>query len=224
MKNTTRTPPTFGVGAFRHEYFPEEATAQFRFVGAPFVVSVSVERSLSGYAADYWVSGVSWSDFHNEFEKSPRLLLKVQMGIKKKSDGEELTKAVISSWELQIVDLALLASNEGEMLRLQDQSADSQISNFHSIEHLRGQDECGNLDDPSSGNPLTVRTARQYELLKSMGNTRPQRTILDYETRVKKLNLLPTALDKRLHIARQLDLIPKKENFVSSFFTNGNDW
>jgi hypothetical protein len=35
---------------------------------------------------------------------------------------------------------------------------------------------------------------------------------------------LPTALDKRLHIARQLDLIPKKENFVSYFFTNGNDW
>lgn len=218
--------PLFKVEGFFSDWLVEMKSGCFYFIDDPFVVTGIVKLAVGGYVVEYWVSGLSWSDFHDDFEKTPRLLLKTTLGIKQKKSSRELDRAVMDIWNLQLAELAFLAANEGQMVRLDASISESPETSFHAKWQLIGHHRLGTFDAGQHNNPSTVRAARQYELLKSMGYTRPQKAILEFETRVLETGLVMAALEGRLTTARNKNLIHLKEGEgqKDSFFLEDNDW
>jgi hypothetical protein len=218
--------PETGVARYFSDWLEEGKSGRFYFIDEPHVVTGTCKLVAGGYLVEYWVSGLSWSDYHDDFEKTPRLILKTTLGVKKKTDSKALDKTLIDIWNLQLAELALLAAIEGQMLRLNNSVTESEETNFHAKWHLIGHHTLGTFDEGEHSNPTTVRTARQYELLKSMGYTRPQKAILEFEQQVLETELMLTAVEGRLNTARNKKLIPLKEETEQNeeFFLDYQDW
>ncbi len=218
--------PEYKVTGFYADWLEEGKTGAFRFEDTPFVVTGTAKLAPGGYLVEYWVSGLSWSDFHDDFEKTPRLLLKTTLGVKQKKDSKELERTLMEIWNLQLAELAFLAANEGQMLRLETSIPDNDETRFHAQWQLMGHHKLGTFDDGNQSNPTTVRTARQYELLKSMGYTRPQKAIMEFETKVLQTELMLSALEGRLNTARNKKLVIMKDEAeqTKDFFLESNDW
>ena len=213
-----------GVQGFNEGWLPENKVGVMRFEDEGFVVTVSVRNVPGGYEVDYWTSGQTWSDTDNDFETMPKLLMRVLLGIKRQATLDDLIRQVVAAWKHQIIFSAHFSAYAGHSLRLGRQTADSNELDYHAKEHLLGHDRLNHFLDREGNESLTLRSARQYELLKSLGHTKPQKAILDYETNVMKHKLMFSALDRRLHTARQAELIPKKEKDKESFFSQSGDW
>jgi len=218
--------PEFKVSGFYSDWLTEGQSGCFYFLDHPFVVTGTVKLAAGGYLVDYWVSGLSWDDLHDAFVKQPRLLLKTTLGLRQKKNSAELDRAVMEVWNLQLAELVLLAANEGQMVRLEGSIPEDEETSFHAKWQLMGHHKLGTFDDGDHGNPTTVRAARQYELLKSMGYTRPQKAIIEFETRVLQTELMMTALEGRLTAARNKKLILLKEETEQNreFFLEDNEW
>jgi hypothetical protein len=218
--------PEFKVRGFYADWLEEGKTGVFRFEDEPFVVTGTARLATDGYLVEYWVSGLSWSDYHDDFEKTPRLLLKTTLGIKQKRNSNELEKTLLEVWNYQLFGLAMLAANEGQMVRLDSSVPENPETSFHAQWQLMGHHRLGTFDAGMQSNPTTVRTARQYELLKSMGYTRPQKAILEFENKVLQTELMLSALEGRLNTARNKKLVLMKEDAESTrdFFLENQDW
>lgn len=218
--------PDYKVSDFFADWLLEGKSGCFYFVDAPMVVTGTVKLVTSGYLVEYWVSGLSWSDFHDDFEKTPRLLLKVTLGLKQKKNNKELEDNLMEIWNLQLAELAFLAANEGQMVRLENSVSENEETNFHAKWQLMGHHKIGTFDAGADSNPSTTRTARQYELLKSMGYTRPQKAIMEFESRVLQTELMMTAIEGRLNNARNKGLVLLKEaaEQATDFFLDSNEW
>ena len=218
--------PETGVAGYFSNWLEEGQSGSFCFRDYPNVVTGTCKLVPEGYLAEYWVSGLSWSDFHSDFERTPRLLLKVTMGIKQKKNSNDLDKSILDIWNLQLGELAALAAMEGQMVRLENSITESEETNFHAKWQLIGHHVLGTFDEGEHTNPTTVRAARQYELLKSMGYTRPQKAILEFENRVLQTDLMMAALEGRLNTARSKKLILLKEEAerTKEFFLDDQEW
>lgn len=218
--------PDYKVTGFYADWLEEQKTGCFYFIDDPMVVTGSIKLVKEGYLIEYWVSGLSWSDFHDDFEKTPRLLLKTTLGIKQKKNAKELEETILQIWNFQLIDLAFLAANEGQMVRLDSSIPENEETTFHAKWQLMGHHRLGTFDAGAENNPTTTRTARQYELLKSMGYTRPQKAILEFEKRVLQTNLMLSALEGRLNTARNKGMVLLKEDAEPSprFFLDSDEW
>jgi hypothetical protein len=218
--------PQTGVARYFSDWLREGKTGCFFFIDEPHVVTGTCKLVTEGYLVEYWVSGLSWSDYHDDFDKTPRVILKTTLGVKKKTDSKALDKTLLEIWNRQLAELAHLAALEGQMLRLDNSITESEETNFHAKWHLIGHHALGTFDEGEHSNPTTVRTARQYELLKSMGYTRPQKAILEFEHQVLETELMLTAIEGRLNTARNKKLIPLKEETEQDdkFFLDYQDW
>ena len=218
--------PEYKVSGFYSDWLTEGESGCFYFLDHPFVVTGTIKLVAGGYLVDYWTSGLSWDDFHEEFEKQPRLLLKTTLGLRHKRNSQELDRAVMEVWNLQLAELAFLAANEGQMVRLEGSIPENEETSFHAKWQLMGHHKLGTFDEGNHRNPTTVRAARQYELLKSMGYTRPQQAILEFENRVLQTELMMAALEGRLTTARNKKLILLKEEVEQNkeFFLDDKEW
>ena len=218
--------PDYKVTGFFADWNEEQKTGYFYFIDEPMVVTGTVKLVKNGYLVEYWVSGLSWSDFHDAFEKTPRLLLKTTLGVKQKRNPRELEETILQIWNFQLIDLAFLAANEGQMIRLDSSIPENEETTFHAKWQLIGHHRLGTFDSGAENNPTTTRTARQYELLKSMGYTRAQKAIMDFEKRVLETNLMLSALEGRLNTARSKGMVLLKEDAEpsSNFFLDDNEW
>lgn len=199
-----------------------DAIAVFKWEDDPFVVSVTASNTNNGYLCDWWVSGISQAIFHGNENGFPRMMLRAQIGISIKESALELEAALHELWFEHFKDLAFESAIQGGLMR-SVLSTDLNTKTLHAEFHLEGHDRLGHFNSKSSEAPLMERSAKQYGLLTSMGHTRSQKLIADYESKQQAIEVLVGAIDRRLYMSRKAGLVEKK-TLETPFFRNNQDF
>lgn len=177
----------------------------FKFADEPFVVSITCEPSLDGFATEWVVTGQRRRD------GLPRFLLRVQMGIQ--ATTSELRELSLEIWQNQLKELAFGAANQGG-IDAQANTMSRAHKDLHAEWHLKGNDLLGHFNQVS--NTYTERTANMFNLLKSMGYLQAPKMLVQFETNESHGEVKESTINRRLHMARQAGLIPleRSKDFV----------
>lgn len=203
---------------------PKERGAFFKWEDDPFVVTVNVDQTQDGYLTEWWVSGLTKRDFHDQSPDGfPKLILKLQLGISRKESGIELEQSIHEIWFESVKELSFESAIQGGIQQPLGISSSTAIQDLHADFHLEGHDRLDHFESVDSDSPTTLRTAKQYGLLKSMRYPRTQQAIAEYESRKQAIEVLVGAIDRRLYMSRKSGLVKKKATNVP-FFKSGNTW
>lgn len=192
-------------------YMPEQGVAFYKWEDDPFVVTVTASKTARGYITDWWISGLTWSDFHNDDTGgTPKLMIRAQLGMSKKKTAHELELTLQGIWLDSLKELAFGSAVHGGIEKI-EVGVDSSLKQLHAEHHLEGHDRLGHFDSAISESPVTERSARQYGLLTSIGYPKAQKLIAEFETTRQAIEVLVGAIDRRLYMGRKLGMIPKKQ-------------
>jgi hypothetical protein len=212
-----------GMTGIVAHYFVDKGVAFFKWEDDPFVVTVTATKTHRGYLTDWWISGLTWEGFHDKGSLGfPNLMLRAQIGVSKKESKFILEADLHDLWERHLKDISFDSAIQGGITR-NDLVTDSEMKQLHADYHLEGHDRLEHFDSKTSESPLTDRSARQYNLLTSLGYPKSQKMIADYESKRQAIDVLVGAIDRRLYVGRKMGLISKKQN-DTTFFKNTNDW
>ncbi len=169
----------------------------YKWADTPFAVSVVCESMPYGFATEWVVSGI------RELDNSPNFLLKIQMVVD--LQRSELEDSLHLIWVQSIRQLAIYASKNVGIETLPT-SMKKIAKEAHMGWHLSAHDRMEHFI--GADNTQTQRTARMFNLVKSFGYAQAPSVILDYESWSSHGTVLPSTVNRRLHMARQAGLIP----------------
>ena len=191
----------------------------------PFVFSVdALPRPDGTFMCEWWVSGPTSSEFGYS---PPVLLLHLVMGLKCKK--EDVEKQLEMYWETRIQEMTFASAIAGGIIvdpkRLKELSEQTQRDIIQ--QHLSSHDMLQHFPGPNKPvrATLTIRTAFMYALLRSLGVSKVQKEIADFESlnfagsweEIKSgqdIRVSPETINQRLTHAKKLGLLqnltPKK--------------
>jgi hypothetical protein len=191
----------------------------------PFVISVeALPRPDGTYICEWWVTGPTSPEIGSS---PPILLLHLVMGLR--CERDEVESHLETWWETRIQELTFgSAVGEGIIVdskRLKELSDQTQHEIIH--QHLYSHEMLQHFPGPNkpAKATLTVRTAFMYALLRSLGVSKVQKAIADFETlnfagsweeiqSGEEIRVSPETINQRLTHAKKLGLLqnltPKK--------------
>lgn len=166
----------------------------------PFVGTVFCTRLDKGFETDWWVSGTTWKD------EKPRLMLRLRLSVD--ASEAELKGKLEEIWSNNLVDLAYGSAVPGGINDPSIDQRDLTISqkNFLFERQLHGHMQLHSFN--IKGDSKVERTANMYLLLKSFGSTQPQKAIAAFESKSFVHDVLPSAINQRLAMARKAGFLP----------------
>jgi hypothetical protein len=171
----------------------------FNWTDHPFAVTVKCTKIPHGFVTDWWVSGRKWQD------DKPSLMIRFRHGIE--SNKTDLQGNLKGIWERIVREFAFETAlvgginNDSNEVSGLDQSQRAKLIWFH----LFANDHLGHFN--LEGNSKIERTVNMHILLKSFGYKQPQKFIAEYETSIFLQEVKPTAINRRLAIAKEQGLL-----------------
>ena len=155
----------------------------YQKVQNPFAISIVCSPKTDGaFWCDWWITG---SPDPSPGHTPPVLLIQMSMAILGK-DRNELFALINQFWEERIEELAFASAVAGGTIvdsgRLKAQS--DFVQKRIISHHLSSHDALDHFSPPDkkARRNLTLRTAFMYELLRSLGVSKVQRTIAEFES------------------------------------------
>lgn len=190
----------------------------------PFVFTVvCLPMNKGDFWCDWWITGpLDPSSGHS----APILLAQISMGIRS-FEREDLLFQINNLWQERFQEIAFSSATAGGVIA--DPGRLSAHSGFAKKSiiglHLSSHDSLGHFSLPSrrSSGGLTLRTAYMYELLRSMGVSKLQKTIAEFDSLnfasfYRKLQdgeditLTASTVNQRLAQARKAGLLANVES------------